>query len=30
LESRCELMDADAALIREHLRKNALLQTVPA
>jgi threonine synthase len=25
LESRCELMDADAALIREHLRKNALL-----
>jgi hypothetical protein len=21
----CELMDADAALIREHLRKNALL-----
>jgi threonine synthase len=25
LESRCELMDADATLIREHLRKNALL-----
>uniref|UniRef100_UPI004055D68B threonine synthase n=1 Tax=Candidatus Electronema sp. TaxID=2698783 RepID=UPI004055D68B len=25
LESRCELMDADAALIREHLRTNALL-----
>uniref|UniRef100_UPI004055C69C threonine synthase n=1 Tax=Candidatus Electronema sp. TaxID=2698783 RepID=UPI004055C69C len=25
LESRCELMDADAVLIREHLRKNALL-----
>jgi threonine synthase len=24
LESRCEIMDADAALIREHLRSNAL------